>query len=176
MIVRVTINLAMCLLFIPFADNNHMLLIINYKKLNKKIRYNCAAYHKRLSPPIGPSVSPSIGLFVNLSITLKLRTRKTYIYDAAVIFCVCVCGVGLGFRLVVGFPCSSVRNDNVFYFFRIYGWLLHYCSSPNAWLVFYHCPCPPSCGFDSHEYGPFLLSKSTSSVQDFFSVCIVWVN
>ena len=51
--------------------------------------------------------------------------------------------VGGGLKVGFGWgwgPCPSVRNDIVtsrhfFYFFSIYGRLLHNCSSPNAWLI-----------------------------------------
>ena len=63
------------------------------------------------------SVRPS----VSWSVTLELKTRKTRIYDTAVVIvcvwvCECVAGVvggGVGVRLGVGCPCPPVRNDIV---------------------------------------------------------------
>ena len=69
--------------------------------------------YKRLCPSVRWSVGPSI--------TLELKTRKTRIYDTAVVIvcvwvCECVAGVvggGVGVRLGVGCPCPPVRNDIV---------------------------------------------------------------
>ena len=57
--------------------------------------------YERLGPSIGPSVGPSIGLSIEPTVMLKLKTRKTCIYDVAVILCVCVCVVG-GLKVGLG--------------------------------------------------------------------------
>ena len=54
-----------------------------------------------VGPSIGPSVGPSIGLSIEPTVMLKLKTRKTCIYDVAVILCVCVCVVG-GLKVGLG--------------------------------------------------------------------------
>ena len=143
-------------------------------------------------------VRPSVHLSVHSLVCLLICPSRSswkhekHAFMMLQLYCVFVCvgggfGFGWGWELdSPAYPSATILWPRVscFIFFSIYGWLLHYCSSPNAWLVFGQRPrrgrCPVG-DFRSFIFPsvcasppPWLKSQSQGSNPSLMAQILDW--